>query len=198
MTLDLKHPVRTSLVSQALEPVSPPSLSKATNFHALERHTGFFDRRRANRVGSRAASGLLADLKTAVVQADYEVALTVLSIAKTKIKTALVSSSIMQIGPLTIDLNAKTAAVHERLTSANSGELVTHLQNRAASVASIKSMERDERVSADEATALIAFADADAVDDINRSRERNRKAKDAVEALHNFALDGIARAKDNI
>jgi hypothetical protein len=45
---------------------------------------------------------------------------------------------------------------------------------------------------------MCSFAQADLVDNINRSRERTQKSKQAVGVLHGFALDGIARAKDSI
>jgi len=175
-----------------------PSLTSTPSFHALEKHTGMIDRWRADRTASREAGHHLADLRTAYIQAEAGIALTGLKIGEAQIKTALVSTAMVQIGALTTELNAKTASVEQRLTTGSHGELIAHLQNRAASVAAIKALERDGRVLPEEAEALISFAQADAIDDINRSRERTRKAKDAVEALHSFALDGIARAKNNV
>ena len=181
-----------------LEPTAPPSLATSANLVAIEKHTGILDRWRADRAASRQAGHSLAELKTARIQAEQRIATTAFKIAEAQIKTALVSGSMMQIGALTMDLNHKTAAVEQRLTSGSHGELIGHLQNRAASVGAIKALEQDGRISEQEATALTSFAQADAVEDINRSRERTRKAKEAVETLHGFALDGIARAKDSV
>jgi hypothetical protein len=181
-----------------LESVAPPSLAPHANLAVIERHTTIFDRWRADRVASRQAGYSLAEIKTARIQTNERIATTVLKIAEAQIKTALVSGSIMQIGALTMDLNNKTTAVEQRLTTGSQGELISHLQNRAASVAAIAQLEQNGQISAQEAAALISFAEADTVEDINRSRERTCKAKQAVEALHGFALDGIARAKDSV
>jgi hypothetical protein len=181
-----------------LEPISPPSLAASTNLVAIEKHTNIFDRWRADRAASRQAGYSLAELKTAGIQAEHRIANTALKIAEVKIRCALVSGSLLQIGALTVDLNQKTAAVEERLTTGSHAEVIAHLENRAASVCSFKALEGEGRISSEEATVLASFAQVDAVDDINRSRERTRKAKEALGALHGFALDGIARAKDSV
>lgn len=200
--MKMKHPMSSSpaerTVEAKLQPVSTPSLATVANFNAIEKHASVIDRWRADRSASREAGHSLADLKTQRILAETRIATTGLKIAEAQIKTALVSGSMMQIGALTTDLNAKTAAVEQRLTTASQGEIIAHLQNRAASVSAIRSMEQDGRIASDEASALVSYAEADAVEDIHRSRERTRKAKEAVETLHGFALQGIATAKDSL
>jgi hypothetical protein len=184
--------------SETLEPSTPLSLSNSTNLIAIEKHTRLLDRWRADRAASRQAGYSLADLKTQRILAEQRIANTALKIAEVQIKSALVAGSMARIGALAADLNQKTAAVEERLTTGNHAELVAHCENRAASVASFKSLEQQGRISPEEATALTSFAQGDLVDDINRSRDRTNKAKEALGALHGFALDGIARAKDSV
>jgi hypothetical protein len=191
------RPVTRSTGSR-LEPVTPPSLATHANVAAIERHTSVLGRWRADSVANRQASYSLAEIKTLCIQTNERIACTALKIAEAQIKTALVSGSIMQIGALTMDLNNKTAAVEQQLTTGGHGEFISHLENRAASVASIMELERSGRISTQEATVLTSFAEADAVEDINRSRERTLKAKQAVEMLHAFALEGIARAKESV
>lgn len=181
-----------------LEPIAPPSLANSANLIAIEKHTSLMDRWRADRAASRQAGHSLAELKTARILAEQRIANTALKIAEVQIKCALVSGSMMRIGALTADLNQKTAAVEERLTTGGHAELIAHCENRAASVNSFKGLEQQGRISSEESDAMTSFAQADLVDDINRSRERTRKAKEAVGALHGFALDGIARAKDSV
>src|SRR5947208_3221559 len=136
--MKLEHPMTfvpmERTMNTKLEPIAIPSLGGAVNFHALEKHTGLVDRWRADRAASRDAGHFLAELRTARIQAEARIATTGLKIAEAQIKTALVSGSMMQIGALTMDLNQKTAAVEQRLTTASHGELIAHLQNRAASV----------------------------------------------------------------
>jgi hypothetical protein len=45
---------------------------------------------------------------------------------------------------------------------------------------------------------VISFIQADATEDIKRSRQRTEEAKEAVAGLHQFALQGIAEAKNRL
>jgi hypothetical protein len=112
--------------------------------------------------------------------------------------TALTAAATTQIGALLLDLNARTAAVQLRLTSASSGELTAHLQNRKETVAAIKEMTSDGDVTADESAVLIALAASNATDDIERSLRRSVRTKEAVDALYDVALGGVAGPKNDV
>jgi len=179
-------------------PVTQPSLATATNLVAIERHASIFDRWRAGHAASRQAAQSLAELKTERVLAEGRIAGTALKLAEVQIKSALVASSMMRIGALAADLNQKTTAVEERLTTGNHAEIISHIERRAESLSVFKTLEQEGRIAADEAAAMCAIAQADLADNINRSRERNQKSKEVIGVLHDFALDGIVRAKDGI
>ncbi|MCK1471182.1 MULTISPECIES: hypothetical protein [unclassified Bradyrhizobium] len=189
-----------SATSPQLEAVTRPSLamSTSTSLRPIEQQAGLIDRWRAGREAGRQAGRSLADLRTEQVLAQARVGFTALKLAEAQIKSALVSSSLVAIGALTLDLGRKTAAIDARLTTSGQGEVVAHMQNRAASASDIKGLEQNGRISADEANALMSFAQADAINDINRTRDRMQKAKDVIGTLHGLALDGITRAKDSI
>ena len=182
------------------EPATQASLaaSTSTSLRPIERQAGLVGRWRAHREVGWEAGRSLAGLKTEQVKAQERIGYTGIKLAETQIKSALVSSSLVAVGALTLDLGRKTAAIDARLTTSGHGEVIAHMQNRAASVANIKALEQSGRMSADEASALTSFAQADAVDDINRSRDRMHKAKEVIGTLHDLALDGINRAKDSV
>ncbi|MCK1471213.1 MULTISPECIES: hypothetical protein [unclassified Bradyrhizobium] len=189
-----------SATTAQIEPATRQSLamSASASLRPIEEQAGLLDRWRAGREAGRQAGRSLAGLRTEQVLADARVGFTALKLAEAQVKSALVSSSLVAIGALTLDLGRKTAAIDARLTTSGHGEAISHMQSRAASVSDIKVLEQNGRVSADEAIALRSFAEADAIDDINRSRDRMQKAKDVIGTLHGLALEGINRAKDSV
>lgn len=190
-------PMGATKTGVMLEPARS-SLVPSASVMSIENQTGLVDRWRARREASRQAGRSLTVLKTEFVLAQTRIGLTALKLAEAQTKSAMVSSALVQIGALTLNLNQMTTAVEQRLTTGGHGEVISHMENRAASTTEIKELEKNGRISADESTALMSFVQADAVDDINRSRERTLKAKDAVGMLHGLALEGITRATDNV
>ena len=104
--------------------------------------------------------------------------------------THLIATTTTAIGAELLDLDARTSAVQQRLTTASSGELVAQLNNRKATANALRAMIDDGDVAAEESAALVASLYSDTTDDIERSRRRTSRSKDVIERLHDLALDG--------
>lgn len=201
MGIELKYPMKIltmdSIAKAKHEPDRVQSLQNGTAFSTLAKQAGVLNRYRAERAASREAAKHFTGLRTTSIQAEARIATASLKTAETQIMTALTAAATTQIGALLLDLNARTAAVQLRLTSASSGELTAHLQNRKETVAAIKEMTSDGDVTADESAVLIALAASNATDDIERSLRRSVRTKEAVDALYDVALGGVAGRKND-
>lgn len=174
----------------------PLDLENVADTTMLKKNTGFFTKLEARGAISRANGDGWLRIEVAKANARTNIAMTGLNIAETQIRSALVGAAMPQIGALTTRLNAATAAVDQALTNGSAGEVYTHLSNRAANVGFANDLLSACKINAEERDVIVNFSQMDASDDILRSRERMKKAKDAVDALHGCALEGIERAKE--
>jgi hypothetical protein len=124
-----------------------------------------------------------------------EIARTALALAEVKIKSAMVASAMPEIGALAVTLNSRTTAVDQALTNGAAAEVVTHIENRAENLALSRELREQNKISEDEAATIDAFANSDAVTDIERSRLREEQAKQVVQHLHGLALGSISKVK---
>ncbi len=176
----------------------PLNLEGAVDTSKLKENTGLLSKFKVRGAISRANADGWLRAETALANARANVAITAVNISETQIRSALVGAAMPQIGALTTRLNAATAAVDQALTNGAAGEVYTHLSNRAANVAFANELLGAGKVNGEERDVVVNFCQADASDDILRSRNRMKTAKDAVDALHGCALEGIERAKEKL
>lgn len=183
---------------QDVQKSQPTNLEAAVDTTKLKENTSLIRKLKARGAISRANADGYVRAETALADARANVAITAVGIAETQIRSALVGAAMPQIGALTTRLNAATAAVDQALTNGASGEVYTHLSNRATNVAFANDLLGSGKVNNEERDVIVSFSQADANDDILRSRNRMKTAKDAVDALHGCALEGIERAKEKL
>ncbi len=182
--------------AQEAQKHQPLDLEGAADTTKLKENTGFLTKIEAKGAISRANGDGWLRVEKAKANARANIAITSLNIAETQIRSALVGAAMPQIGALTSRLNAATAAVDQALTNGAAGEVYTHLSNRSANVGFANDLLSAGKISSEERNVIVSFSQTDASDDILRSRERMKKGKDAVDALHGCALEGIERAKE--
>ena len=93
----------------------------------------------------------------------------------------------------------KTGAVQSKLNATAAAE--AHdciLATRADTHAAIEARQAHGSLSDEEAGALKSYAAADLVSDIERTNDRIKRSKEAVEVVHDLALGGLRRATDMI
>jgi len=176
----------------------PLDLETAVDTTKLKENTGLLRKITAKSAISRANAHGWLRAETALADARANVAICAVNIAETQIRSEIVGAAMPQIGALTTRLNASTAAVDQALSNGAAGEVYTHLSNRAANIAFANDLLGTGKVSKEERDVIVSFSEADASDDILRSRTRMKVAKDAVNALHSCALEGIERAKEKL
>jgi len=165
---------------------------------SLREKTGILKRLDVKWATSKAAAKALKAVEEEKVRAEANIALTSLKLAESAVRAALVGNAMPQIGSLTTRVNAATTAVDQALTNASAAETYTHLSNRDANINLAQELQKTGKISEEEADVVISFARADAAEDIQRSRQRMSEAKEAVAGLHEFALKGIADAKNRL
>jgi hypothetical protein len=171
---------------------------EAVDITKLKENTSLLGKFKAGGAISRANADGWLRAETALANARANVAITAVNISEAQIRSALVAGAMPSIGALTTQLNAATAAVDQSLSNAAAGEVYTHISNRAANVGFANDLLSTGKVNAEERDVIVSFSQADASDDILRSRERMKQAKTAVNALHGCALEGIERAKEKL
>lgn len=184
-----------STKTQDAQKPQPIDLETGADTTKLEENTGFLSRLEARGAISRANGDGWKRVETARANARANIAITSLQLAETQIRSALVGAAMPQIGSLTTRLCAATAAVDQALTNGSAGEVYTHLSNRAANASFAGELLSTGKINTEEREVILSFTQSDCSDDILRSRERMKKAKDAVDALHATALEGIENAK---
>jgi hypothetical protein len=176
----------------------PLDLGTAVDTTKLRENTGFIGNLKAGGAIRRANVDNLIRTETALAVSRANVAVTALSLAEAQIRSQLVAAALPAIGALTTQLNSSAAAVDQALTNGSAAEIYTHMSNRAANVGFGNDLLASGKISAEERDAIVSYTEADACDDIQRSRERGKQAKAAVMALHGCALEGVENAKDRL
>jgi len=148
--------------------------------------------------GSKNAGNALIKIENEKIKSETNIALTSLKLGEATIRSALVANAMPQIGAITTQVNGRTAAVDQALTNGCAAENFTHVSNRDSNIKTMKSLQAEGKITAEEADVIVSFAMQDAAEDIRASRMRMQSAKEAVAVLHSFALNGIAKAKDLI
>jgi hypothetical protein len=144
---------------------------------------------------SAAAGTELGGVEVARVRVLAGIARTGLALAEAKIKTAMVAAAMPEIGALTVNLNARTTAVDQALTNGTAAELITHIENRSATLAINRDLREQNKATEEEVAGLDACANADATRDMESSRQRQAQAKEAVQRLHGMALSSLSNVK---
>ena len=188
----MKTPVRIET------PTNDLAINKSGDLSALRQKTGVLSRLKVSLATSRAAGEALKSIEIEKVRAEANIALTGIKLAEAAIRASLVGNAMPQIGALATRVNAATTAVDQALTNGAAAEVYTHLTNRTSNVNLANELHGSGKINKEEAAVLTTFAQADASEDIERSRRRMADAKEAVAALHSFAVKGIADSKDHI
>jgi hypothetical protein len=171
-------------------------MESAVDITKLRENTGMIDKIKTRSAIRKANAEGWLQAEKAMARARTNVAITAVNIAETQIRSGIVGAAMPQIGALTTRLNAATAAVDQALTNGAAGEVYTHLSNRASNVGFANELLNANKINAEERDVVVSFCQADARDDILRTRERVKQAKGAIDALHGCALEGIERAKE--
>lgn len=174
------------------------SIASSNDLTSLRDKAGWFGGIGADYKTGKAAANALVMVQAEMVRAEANIALTSLKLAEAAIRTSMVANAMPKIGALTTRVNAATTAVDQALTNGATAEAYTHLSNRAANIRLALELRDTGKATQEEAEVVISFAQADAAKDIERTRQRMAEAKDAVSGLHEFALKGIAAAKDRL
>ncbi len=174
------------------------SIADSGDLSTLRQKTGFLKRMDVAWATSHAAGEGLKTVQVEQVKAETNIALTGLKLAEAAIRTSMVANAMPAIGALTTRVNAATTSVDQSLTNGVMAEACTHLSNRAANIGLANELRNAGKITQEEAEVVISFAQADAALDIQRSRQRMADAKGAVAGLHEFALKGIAEAKNRL
>ena len=173
-----------------------PNLDGAADTTKMREKTGFLTAMRVQGDISRANGTGWLRVETAMADARTNIAITSINIAGTQIRSEMVGAAMPQIGTLICRLNAATAAVDQGLTNGSAGEVYTHLANRLSNSNLFNDLLSSGKINAEEREVMANLSETDASEDIIRSRERMKKAKEAVNALHGCALEGIEKSKD--
>lgn len=181
-----------------LETVQIPRLFGNSENSRLQQHVGPMERLKASLATSKVAGEALRGLRAEQVKAQANVELTSLKLTEALIRSTLVGDAMPAIGALTTRVNAATTAVDQALTNGATAETYTHMDNRAGNFKLAHELLAAGKITEEELEVLVNFAQADAVEDIQRSRTRTQAAKEAVASLHEFALKGIAEAKEHL
>lgn len=176
-------------------PDTPLSLGKTDNLPALQEKTGIVSRMRTKLATSRAAGEALRNIERERIREQQSVELTAIKVAGAAIRAAIVGNAMPMLGALTTRLNAATASVDQALTNGNCAEIATHMFNRSCNVATIGELHRDGKITGEESDAMKSFAHADAYEDVERSRQREAAAKQAVATIHDCALKNLTETQ---
>lgn len=174
------------------------SLASSSDLTNLREKAGFIGRLNASGETKKAAAAALQAVQVGQVQAEKNIQLTSLKLAEASILTSMVGNALPAIGALTVRVNAATTAVDQALTNGAMAETYTHLKNRGANIALAKELRTNAQISIEEEEVIVSFAQADAAQDIQSSRQRMSEGKEALGALHKCALGWIAAAKDKL
>ena len=175
-----------------------PDLDESGDSTRLKENTGTLRRIVAGSEVSRANADAWTRVEKVRADARANIAVTALTVAQAQIRAAVVGGAMPQLGALAVHLNGAIAVVDESLTSSGAAEASAHMSNRAATVAFADQLLHACKITAEEHATILRFADSDASDDIARSRERMKRAKGALDGLHETALEGIQRSKNLI
>lgn len=173
-------------------------INKGTDLSSLREKTGFVSRIKANIATSKAAGKAIKEIEVEKVQAEARIAFTAIKLGEAAIRAALVGSAMPKIGALATRVNAATTAVDQALTNGAAAEVYTHINNRTSNVNLANELHTSGKINKEEKEVITSFAQADAAEDIERSRQRMADAKEAVATLHGFTVKGIADSKNNI
>ena len=188
----------TKRIEETQRPVANTAAQLDADQHSLTRLVGVFDGMALRRQDSKNARLALSVLGEAKIRSQTNVALTALALGEAKLRSALVASTVGEIGALTVAVNHQTASVVLGLTNAASAEMLTHLENRRQNDALLHKSLQTGGLTAEEyqqySSVLQVMADAD----IERGLRRSQSAKDAVDALAAHATAGIASTKDRL
>ena len=186
-------------VKQGISSGSEMSLAhRGRDLSSLREKTGIFKKLDVAIATSRAAGEALKRVQIEQIHAEANIALTALKLSEGAIRTSMVASAMPAFGALTVKVNAATTCVDQALSNSVMAETCTHLTNRASNVALARELHAGGKINSEETDVVISFAQSDTATDIERSRKRMADAKEAVAGLHEFALRGIADAKDRL
>lgn len=169
-------------------PDKPLSLGKTDNLPVLQDKTGIVSRMRTKLATSRAAGEALRNIERKRIYEQASVELTAITVAGTAIRAAIVGNAMPVLGALITRLNVATDAVDQAITNGCAAAETTHLVNRGRNFSMVDELHHDATVTTEESEALKSSIHANAVEDIERSRQRMAAAKQRVTALHDCAL----------
>jgi len=185
-------------IEESQRPVVNTTAQLDADHRSLQRLVGVFDGMALRRQDSKNARHALTVLHEAKIQSQTNVALTALALGEAKLRSALVASTVGDVGALTVAVNHQTASVVLGLTNAASAEMLTHLDNRQQNDVLLRRSVQSGALTDDEYQRYSSVLQAMAESDIERGLRRSQNAKDAVDALAAHATAGIASTKDRL
>jgi len=185
-------PVSPNRLQRADEPIGsegPASLSDLRN------RIGLFEEYRTNRALSKRAGEALREIEGNQIASKMRLANTAITIAETQVATAMIARAVPVISGAMERLNAQAIAADQAYSAQEGAAIQSHFHFRQKLRGAI---ERDVEVSGlseQERDAALSFADANLADDINRTRARTQRCKQAADALYDRALSGFVSVR---
>lgn len=182
---------------QKTEPRTAVAIADQTDLSPLKSKVGPLQRIGAAIATSRVAGKALQRVEAERVQAEARLQLAAIRTTETQLKAAMVSSAEPVIGSLVLHLNATTAAVRRGFTSGCSGEMASHFENRAGTVALVDDLRRKGLITDEEAADWKIGAGGDAIADIESSARHKEESRRAIEIIHAHALAPLMKTIPN-
>jgi hypothetical protein len=170
------------------------SVADCADLDAVRSKAGFFGRLGARAAVSYEARQELKKVETERVREQGSIALTALKAAGVQVRSALVAGETPKTGALLLALNERVNAVRVSLTNASQAAVATHLRNRTNNVVVSQELAREGTISQQEAAVMQNFANADAVADVDASRNAITESKQAIERLRSLVHEQLLKA----
>lgn len=173
-------------------------LSAPSNLPSLQHNAGMIGRYKADRATRKEAGRVLTVLQVDVIQTQARIAHTELATTEGAVRGALAAHALSTIGALAEDAATETGAIRARFVTLAGAERIKHLQIRAENYRALETRQAQNGLSADEAAALKAFADADLAVEVDCTNARSAASKDLIECAHETVVDALREATRKI
>lgn len=157
----------------------------------IHHSVGPFEEFRTNLALSKMAGRALREIHGQKIDAKTRLANTATAIAETQMATAMIARAVPVISGSMERLNAQAHAGDQNYTAQEAVAIQSHFHARQSNRAEIERDARDGGLSQHEVDVAISFCEANLAADIERTRARTARCKEAAEALYQRALSGI-------
>ena len=182
-------PAAVSRAEESLGSDGPVSLSDLRN------RIGIYEEYRTNRALSKRSGQALREIQSNEIASKTRLANTAITIAETQVATAMIARAVPVISGAMERLNAQAIAADQAYSAQEGAAIQSHFHSRHKLRHEIERDVGASGLSAQERDAALSFADANLADDINRTRTRTQRCKEAADALYDRALSGFVAVR---